>query len=100
MADLLDHLRKAATLLTQDDELRHVILSACDEFWAAMYDTSELPAESLEKAERIVEQILQDGPIHTTVPKLDDDAIRKIADDIQQLVAEVESARGEQSPST
>jgi hypothetical protein len=99
MAHQFDHLRSAAKLLSGDCNLRQVIPAACDEFWAAMYDTSEWPAELLEKANRIVEQILQDGPIRKTLANLDDDAIQRIADDIKRLAVEMETNRDELPPS-
>ena len=95
MADQVYHLRKAAGLLTGDYDLRRVILAACDEFWAAMFDPDKWPAELLEKAHLIVEQILHDGPIRKTLANLDDDAMRRIAEDIKQLAAEVETNREE-----
>jgi hypothetical protein len=99
MADQFYHLRKAANLLTGDCDLRKVILAACDEFWAAMFDPDKWPAELLEKANLIVEQILHDGPIRKTLASLDDDGIRRIAEDIKHLAAEVETNREELLPS-
>jgi uncharacterized protein with ATP-grasp and redox domains len=99
MTDQFYHLRKAANLLTDDCDLRKVILAACDEFWAAMFDPDKWPAELLEKANLIVEQILQHGPIRKTLANLDDDAIRRIAEDIKQLAAEVETNREALLPS-
>ncbi len=99
MADQFDHLRKAARLLAGDDDLRQAVHAACDEFWMSMCDPDEWPTELLEKANLIVEQILQGGAIRQTLPRLDDDAIRKIAEDIKELAAEVEKTRDELPPS-
>ena len=99
MADQFDHLRKAARILAGGGDLRQAVSVACGEFWAAMFDPDEWPTELLDKANLIVEQILRHGPIRETLPRLDDAAIRKIADDITQLAAEVEKTRDELPPS-
>ena len=99
MADQFDHLRKAAQLLAGDCDLRQAVPIACGEFWAAMFDPDEWPTELLDKANLIVEQILRHGPIRETLPRLDAAAIRKIAEDIKQLAAEVEKTRNKLPPS-
>ena len=60
-----------------------------------MFDPDEWPTELLEKANLIVEQILRDGTIRQTLPRLGDDAIRKIAEDIKQFAADTETNRDE-----
>ena len=95
MADQFDHLRTAAQLLAGDCDLRQAISAACAEFWAAMFDPDEWPGELLDKANLIVEQVLQHGTIRQTLPRLDDDAVRKIAEDIKELATDAETIRDE-----
>ena len=99
MADQFDHLRNATDLLRGDRDLRAVIPAACDEFWQAVFDLDIWPDQLREKANGIVEQVLQHGTIHATLPRLDDDALRKIAHDIQQLAAEVDACLHRPPPS-
>jgi hypothetical protein len=94
MTDQFDHLRNAARLLAGQRSLRQALPDACSEFWAAMFDPDQWPAELLERANEIVEQILQEGPLRRTLAKLDDATLQQIADDIKQLAAEMESLRG------
>jgi hypothetical protein len=82
------HLSEAAQALdAESSPLAQRVEQAANTLWSAMFDRDEWPATLLEQADHIMEKILIDGPVEYSVPAMDEETLRRIAQSIAALEA-------------
>jgi len=93
MSEAVRHLRKAVAVIADEGvPLQRRVHRAADLFWAAMYESDLWPEELLAHANSIVELILADGPIRTTVQRMDEATAVAICQRIAAFAAEFQQA--------
>ena len=90
-----DHLRSAAELLADWSGDRDVLLKSAQHFWSAAFDAPEWPEHLRSSYDRIIPLLLAHGTVANTVPALNDEDARRLADDISAFSREALAGDGD-----
>jgi hypothetical protein len=93
---VLPNIRLAAHVLSsQDSPLQVRLVEAGNALWATMSYPEEWPIDLRQKANCLVDRLLEGGSVQTTVAQMDVKTVNDVSRKILNLAAEAETARSE-----
>jgi hypothetical protein len=92
MSEQLDYVCEATEILARPDGMpKERLVQAGIVFWQAMLDPADWPPDLLEEADGIVQNLLANGMIPTTVQGMDAATVEQVIRAIQSLSADIEA---------